>query len=785
MLSLLLWVISRGPSSGPCRVVAAWLGAIVVSASMAAEGDVPPPAKPADLGAAVVPSDAAFLSSSLRLREQYDRITKSNAFAAVKSLPVIARAIDSIEEQRTTPGSPFSTLDTFMQLPENERAVELLADLVSTDTFVYGEPSCISFWRLIRKVTAAQQRAGIGAAEQDGQPEGADDDEAVDADEEDADEDGDAQGLAFGVTGEIDSARVARLTLQTLADNLDLLVVPDIVWGFKTTKRDIGEDQLKRIAVLAKMFLEGDPELAKAFERRKVAGAEMLTFTLDGERLPWDDLEQEVVAATGDEERARKVFDRLRSLDVVLAIGLVGDRMILSIGDSVDHLEKLALPGSDRKGLLTLPAFKPLLDHLDKSITGISYLSESLNEALGASRSDIESMATLIDQLDDGMSEEAKADIRDLTGRVADEYAKRLPGPGPWTAFSFIGEQGYEGYVWNWARNLPFDGSKRLDLLEHAGGAPLGVLVSRIKSDPAAFAVAVDLTRAAWALFEKHGRPRLSDEEVEQFDQFNEHVAPLGGKLTKILRDKILKGLADGQVGLVLDAKARTKRPQAALPASSEPLPLMEPAIVLSLDDPKVFRDGLSDLFALGDELTEAVREMDSNAVPAGYRVPAPEKSKVEGGTVWSWALDNSQLDEQIRPSIGVGEKAAVFSLVPKQVGRLLVESRLETGAQLTKFEEPLAGAAALDFAGLVDVLQPWVVYVTRYACVQQRDGSVDADTELTAADENEQAKEALAHAKVIFEALKSLRAAVAETSFRDDALVTHWRNVIRDMPAK
>ena len=126
-----------------------------------------------------------------------------------------------------------------------------------------------------------------------------------------------------------------------------------------------------------------------------------------------------------------------------------------------------------------------------------------------------------------------------------------------------------------------------------------------------------------------------------------------------------------------------------------------------------------------------------------------------------------------------------MFSLVPKQVGRLLVESRLETGAQLTKFEEPLAGAAALDFAGLVDVLQPWVVYVTRYACVQQRDGSVDADTELTAADENEQAKEALAHAKVIFEALKSLRAAVAETSFRDDALVTHWRNVIRDMPAK
>ncbi|MCE9631022.1 MAG: hypothetical protein K8S94_09975 [Planctomycetia bacterium] len=775
MLSLLLWLIPHRSMSGPCRVVAGCLGVFIVSMATAAEGDAPP-TKPADLGVTIVPRDAAFLSSSLRLREQYDRIVTSNAFAALKSLPVIARALDSIDEQRTTPGSPFSTFDTFMQLPENERAVELLTDMISTDTFVYGEPSCISFWQLLRKLTAAQQRAGIGAA-------GAGIDIEEDVDEE---EDADDEDLAVEVGGDLDAGRAARLVLETLADNLDLVVVPDVVWGFKTTKREIGADQLKRIGVLAKMLLDGDPELAESFERRKVAGTEMLTFTLDGERVPWDDLEREVIDATGDEDLVAKVFDRLRSLDVVVALGLVGDWVILSVGDSVDHLEKLALPGSDKQGLVTLPAFKPLLDHLDKRITGISYMSESLNEAVGPSRSDIESIALITDELDDdGLSDEAQADVRELAERAADEYAKRLPKPGPWTAVSFLAEQGYEGYVWNWARNQPFDGSKRLDLLEHTGGAPLGVLVSRIKSDPAAFDAAADLTRSAWKLFEKHGRPRLSDEDGERFDEFAEHVAPLGDKLATILRDKLMKSLADGQIGLVLDAKARTKRPQAELPASSDPLPLVEPAIVLPLDDPKLFREGLSDLFALGDELTEAVREMNPDAVPAGYRIPEPEKSKSDGGSVWSWALTNSRLDEQVRPAIGVGEKAVVFSLVPKQIGRMLVESRLETGAQLTKFDEPLAGAAALDFAGLVDVLQPWIVYVTRYGCVQERDGSVDPDTELTAADENEQAKEALEHAKVVLEALKSLRAAVAETSFRDDALVTHWRNVIRDMPAK
>ncbi len=805
MLTLLLWLIPRRPLSGRWHVVAGALGVFVGSLAPATEGDAPA-AKQADLGVAIVPSDAAFLSSSPRLREQYERIANSNAFAALKALPVVKRAIASIDEQRTTPGSPFSTFETFMQLPENERAVGLLADMVSTDTFVYGEPSCISFCRLVRRLTDALRKTDVSAMRAGVELQGvvaiaAAGDDAMDEEdrggfsEENAGENDGAEGFGGGMLeeggldmefdGDFDG-RQAALMLQALADNPDLVVVPDVVWGFRIKDRDLGADQLKRLAVLARLLLESDPDLADSFEQRQVAGAEMLTFTLAGDRMPWDEIERGMIDATGDEELVGRVLERLQRLDVVVAIGLIGDWMILSIGDSVDHLEKLALPGSGRKGLLTLPAFKPLLDHLDKPITGISYISGSLNEALATSRADIEAIASLTDEINDGsMSAEAKADVRKLITRAADEYEKRLPVPGPWTAFSFIGEQGYEGYVWNWTGNQPLEGSKRLDLLEHAGGAPLGVLVSRIKSDPAALDVAVDVAQSAWALFEKHGRPQLSDEDAEGFDEFAEHIAPLAGKFATILRDKILKAMSDGQIGLVLDSKARTKRPQAELPASSEPLPLPEPAIVLSLDDPKLFREGLSDLFELGDELTKAMAGMNPGEVPAGYRIPEPEKAKIEGGTVWSWPLGDSQLDEQIRPTIGVGEKAAVFSLVAKQADRMLVESRLETGAQLTKFDEPLAGAAAVDFAGLVDVLQPWVVYLTRYGCVQERDGSVDPDVELTAADENEQAKEALEHARVVLEALKSLRAAVAETSFRDDALVTHWQNVIRDMPAK
>ena len=83
-----------------------------------------------DGAVAVVPADAAFLSATLRAREQYDRFVKSNAYAALKELPAVRRALDSLEEQRSLPGSPFSMAETFMQLPENEQALDVLADMV-------------------------------------------------------------------------------------------------------------------------------------------------------------------------------------------------------------------------------------------------------------------------------------------------------------------------------------------------------------------------------------------------------------------------------------------------------------------------------------------------------------------------------------------------------------------------------------------------------------------------------------------------------------------------------
>lgn len=732
------------------RLVVAVLLLAIVAPDVRSRAD-----EPATNAAAVVPADAAFLSATLRAREQYDRFVKSNAFAALKGLPAVRRALDSLEEQRSMPGSPFSMAETFMQLPENEQALDVLADMVATDTFVYGEPSCIAFLRLLQKVQELQGAAPLQA------------------------ELGNADGL--------EAAQKAAI-VKGLAANLDLLVVPDVVWGFRTTKLEAAKSQLKRIEVLLKLVTQANPAMADALARKPIAGGEVVTFTIQGDQLPWGELEDELAAGLDDKADLDKVLDRLRTLDVVVALGVIGDRVILSVGDSIDHLQKLALPGSGRKSLLDTPPFAKLKAHKDKPLTGLAYVSDALadlNQESAASGFRMLNQAADEAIKQAALPAEAAADTRQLLAKAEKDLGRRLPEPGPWLAFSFLTDRGYEGYAWDWARNQPFDGSRRLDLLEHVGGAPLAAVVSRIKSDPALVDDLTALASGGWGLFMKHGLPRADEDDRERVEAFDEHVVPLGKKLMEVLRAKLVPAVADGQVGLVIDAKTKTTRVQRDLPASAEPLPLLEAAIVLPLADPKLFREGLSDLFTLADDLVAAARKMAPDAVPAGYEVPEPEKAKVAAGSIWSFALPESGLDEQLRPAIGVGDKAAVFALVPAQAGRLLAAGRLETGSQLATFEEPLAGAAALDFAGLVDAVRPWVVYLTRYGCVQQRDGRVEADEELAAEDETAEAKEALAHVTVALEVVKCLRAATAETSITDEATVTHWRNVIRDLPAK
>jgi hypothetical protein len=379
--------------------------------------------------------------------------------------------------------------------------------------------------------------------------------------------------------------------------------------------------------------------------------------------------------------------------------------------------------------------------------------------------------------------ENAAKEVTTWLDGLTEEYVKRLPKMGAWLSFSFMTPNGYEGYTWLWSTGFPLDGSKPLSTLEHVGGNPLAVAASRIKSDPTLIPMLRKACTDGWAMLAKYATPEMDDEELEKFDAVSDKLLPLADELATILSDKFVASLADGQVGFVLDAKTTTGKLHADLPSAAEPLPLPELAIVLPIADRKLFVDGLNDFFAWGDKVVAAMREIDEDSVPEGYRIPEPDKKKVDGGTVWSFNVADAGLDKQIAPSIGVGDSTAVFALVANHADRLLAPAPLKTGGKLATFAEPLASASAVDFPGFVDMIEPWVIYFTRYGCVMADEGEVDSERRLSADDETPQAAEALTHVRVVLEVIRCLRTAVSEMTTEDDAVVTHWQNHIEDLP--
>jgi len=735
---------SRHWQSGTVAVVLAGLMVVMAVASGAAAETITP-------GAAVVPDDAAFLSATLRGREQYDRFINSNAFSALRDLPAVQKALDEFATQQTQPGNPLAMAAMFMQMPENKEAAELLQDMVATNTFVYGTPSWVTVAKLLKEVQQAQQAGNFAMLTNGMGP--------------------DAQQATTG------------MIVKMLAENTDQIVIPDLVWGFQTTQHEAADRQLQRIEMLLKMFTQSQPMLANAIKRQSIGKGDYVTFRMAADptllRVGLSDLADELDL----EAEVNAIVARVSELEFVIALGRVDDYVILSIGGGSKHLEKL----SSSDNLLASEAFELVRKAQGEQLTGISYLSEDMVKVTSQSADDFKQVTGLIAPLVAAgkLPEAAQSDLEDLLESAADGYASRLLIPGAYLACSQLTDSGYAGEVWNWSQNLPWNSSQPLNLLEHVGGSPLAALAFRTETDPEAFEAAVAWLASLYELADKHLAGEADEDAQEGFKAFQEHILPLGSELAETIRSKFLPALANGQFGLVLDAKTTTTKIQKRLPASADPLPLIEPAIVLALDDATLFREGLSDLFALSDKLLAAIREIDENAVPSGYQIPSPEQQDVTGGKLWNFALPDSGLDEQIQMSIGVGEKVAVFSLVPQQAARLLTGEPLETAGSLTAFDKPLAAAAALDWVGLIDAIEPWVIFGARCGVVQNKGERLDPESTIDSDVETDETKKDLAQIATILDVLRCLKAAAAETSVDGEVTVTRWQNKIEDLSAE
>ena len=147
-------------------------------------------------------------------------------------------------------------------------------------------------------------------------------------------------------------------------------------------------------------------------------------------------------------------------------------------------------------------------------------------------------------------------------------------------------------------------------------------------------------------------------------------------------------------------------------------------------------------------------------------QIPPPQSQVTDTGTIYSYPMPPvTGLDERIAPNAGLSENSLVLSLVPSATRRLLAENSLSTEDSLIKTDQPLAYAWQINKAEFIKMIRPWVQYGFDVAA---EEGAVDEELE--------------SQVHTVLDVLSCFRNASGIAYYEDGVLVSHMREVMKDL---
>jgi hypothetical protein len=349
-------------------------------------------------------------------------------------------------------------------------------------------------------------------------------------------------------------------------------------------------------------------------------------------------------------------------------------------------------------------------------------------------------------------------------------------------SFSFLTPRGYESFSYNWTENLTLDDSKPLSLLNHLGGSPVLAFVGRTKYKPEEYDLLVKWLRKGYDYFEEFGLPQAPPEEQEKFRQAAALAIPLLKRVSEATRNDLIPALADGQAAFVLDADIASRQWHRDMPAFEKPLPMAEIALVFGVSDAERLKRAFQEYKAVAQEVVDTIRQINPEAIPAGYRVPDPQSRESSDGQVYWYAIPaEAGLDPQVQPAAGLSKTVAVISTSAKQAERVLATSRLQAHSDVIAARKTAGSAVHFDFAGLIDAVEPWTEAALLHF-FSQRGPGIDTEESLKKAASLPQFKEIAEQIRTGASILKCYRGTTSVTYLDGGATVTHGESVFEDV---
>ncbi len=620
------------------------------------------------------PADAAFYSASLRTKEQWDAFLGSKAYGKLMEIPLVQLAKMQVAFQWQQSNEPtVAQVREYIQSPAGQDAVAVLQEMFSDEIFAYGGKNVAESIKILMAANSMARSARLEALTEGEAPENV----VVD--------------------------KMLKIFKEQFASGI---TVPTLVVGFRIKDAERAKRELDEVHSLLRNVLdEHQPELAAHLQREQIAGHEFLTLRFDGSMIPWEEIRGQ--AENLNEEQFNTIRDALSKQTLAIALGVADEFVLMSMGSSTDHLEKMGQGAT----LADEPAMKQLQQHAEQRVVGVSYLSKAFAQSLGSAQRTMDDIAGGVEEalvqgkIDEEDRKTILDDIRSL------DLAKYMPEPGDTTAIAFLTARGYEAFQYTTAKRPMMESAKPLTILSHVGGSPLLLIASRSKNGVDDYNQLVTWLKRIAGHAEKVAEKKIGAEEWAKYQEFRDRGIAMLERLDQANREHLFPALADGQGALVIDFTAKSQKWFEQMPESPKPLPMLEMALVAGVSDAEKLRQGVNAYIDVAHEAYDLAKEIHPDDMPT-LELPTPTISDMaDGGTLYSYPLPEKWgIDPQVAVNAGLTQSFAAVSMMPRTTERLLREKPLEIDTSL-KLDRPAAVVTHIEFAKLVDVTRPWIDY--------------------------------------------------------------------------
>lgn len=638
-------------------------------------------AKPADLklettGLALAPSQSAFFSSTLNLRETCLREVETGFIGQLRQTNYGQRLEAYLQEKWDNPEPQTEQVKRVLSGAIARDIIQLLSDMSAKECFIIGDKSWSQFLQAFSKVQ-------YDMADLNGQgPE---------------------------------AVREHFLGLDRAY--FDAIPIPTTVIGFQLSDDGNARTQLDALEGILRVAMSNVDQLkafAKNLKRDDLPNGQTLSMSFLADDIPW-----EAIPIPNDE--AQDLVDHLSEMiagrKIVLTFGVLDNRLLMSISEKTDTLVSLGKGGNK---LLASEAIAQLMSNQPANLRTINFTSGEFRSAalqtrLGNyfERMALQITAALETQFESDEFDQWREKLLDDCEWLDDKMLEALPKYQAMLAYSFDTTEGTESYAYDWTEAGMLENAKPLAVTSHAGTSPLMLMALRQRwlkgVGEIIDATLGELPKHVEALAESG---MLEEHQVEELESVTEKLIPILEDIFVGMRDKVMAGMDGNESVTALTAQAQATQLSDDMPPPPAALPLPELSVAVKIKNRDLFLSGCDEVVQGINALIDLIRQKSPGGLPPGVQVPAArEDSLADGGTRYYFPMGVPAPWDQFEIQMAINNDVAVLGYSTRQVKDMYQSRNLSARPAWYSAEDPTAAVGFIDFAGIFKAIKPWIHY--------------------------------------------------------------------------